>query len=77
MQNLKSKQEKQVSTMFNFVSGQISSLTASYEIALLLAKQMKPFREGEVVKACAIEMTEAFGKKKVAEKFKICLYSIR
>ena len=30
---------------------------------------MKPFREGKLVKACAIKMAEAFGEKKVAEKF--------
>ena len=50
-QSLKSKQEKQVSTVFNFVSSQSSSLAASYEVALLLAKEMKPFRKGELVKA--------------------------
>ena len=70
LQDLKSKQEKKVSTMFNFVSSQSSSLAASYEVALLLAKEMKPFREGELVKACAIKMAEALGEKKVAEKFK-------
>ena len=31
---------------------------------------MKPFREGELVKACAIKMAEAFGEEKIAEKFK-------
>ena len=31
---------------------------------------MKLFREGELVKACVIEMAEAFGEKKMAEKFK-------
>ena len=55
LQNLKSKQEKQVSAMFNFVSSQNSSLAASYEVALLLAKEMKPFRDGELVKVCAIK----------------------
>ena len=51
LQNLKSKQEKQVSTMFNFVCSQSSNLAASYEFAFLLAKEMKPFREGELMKA--------------------------
>ena len=70
MQSLKDKQEKQVRKMLNFVSCQKTSLAASYEVALLLAKKMKPFREGELVKACAIEMAEAFGEEKIAEKFK-------
>ena len=68
--NLKSKQEKQVSTIFNFVSSQSSSLAVSYEVAFLLAKEMKQFREGELIKACAIKMAEACGEKKAAEKFK-------
>ena len=37
--SLKEKQEKQVCTMFNFVSSQKTSLVASYEVALLLAKK--------------------------------------
>ena len=43
MQNLKIKQEKQASTMFNFVSSQRTCLAASYEVALLLTKGMKSF----------------------------------
>ena len=70
LQSLKDKQEKQVSRMLNFVSSQKTSLAASYEVALLLAKKMKPFREGELVKAFAIKMAEAFGEEKIAEKFK-------
>ena len=68
MQSLKDKQEKQVSRMLNFVSCSKTSLAASYEVAL--AKKMKPFREGELVKASAIKMAEAFGEEKIAEKFK-------
>ena len=56
--------------MFNFVSKQSSSLATSYEVALLLTKEMKPFREGKLVKACAIKIAEAFGEKKAVEKFK-------
>ena len=70
LQSLKDKHEKQVSTMADFVSSQKTSLAASYEVALLLAKKMKSFREGELVKACAIKMAEAFGEEKIAEKFK-------
>ena len=39
LQSLKDKQEKQVSRMLNFVSCQKTSLAASYEVALLLAKK--------------------------------------
>ena len=39
LQSLKDKQEKQVSAMFNFASSQKTSLAASYEVALLLAKK--------------------------------------
>ena len=70
MQSIKDKQQKQVSTMLNLVSSQKTCLAASYEVALLLAKKMKPFREGELVKACSIEMAEVFGEEKIAEKFK-------
>ena len=56
--------------MFNFVSSQSSSRAASHEVALFLAKEMKPFREDKLVKACAIKIAEAFWEKKVAEKFK-------
>ena len=70
LQSLKDEHEKQVSTMADFVSSPKTSLAASYEVALLLAKKMKSFREGELVKACAIKMAEAFGEEKIAEKFK-------
>ena len=35
-----------------------------------LQKKMKSFQEGELVKACAIKMAEAFGEEKIAKKFK-------
>ena len=31
---------------------------------------MKSFRDGELVKACAIKLAKAFGEEKIAEKFK-------
>ena len=69
LQSLKEKQEKQVSKMFNFVNSQKTGLAASYEVALLLAKKIKSFRDGELVKVCAIRMAKAFGEEKIAEKF--------
>ena len=63
--------------MFNFVSKQSSSLAASYEVALLLANKMKPFREGKLAKACALKIVEAFGGKKWQKNSKRCLSPIR
>ena len=65
MQNLKNKEEKQFNAIFNFVSEQRFSFASSYEIALLLEKEIKSFREGDLVKAFALEMAEAFGEKSV------------
>ena len=42
---------------------------ASYEIALMLLQKSKSFRDGELVKQCAIKMKHVFGKDKVARKF--------
>ena len=55
--------------MFNFVSSQRTSLAAS--------KGMKSFREGDLIKECAIKMAESFGEEKVAEKFKTVSLSHR
>ena len=49
--------------MINFVSSQSSRLAASNEVAFLLAKEMKPFREGKSVKVCAIKIAEALWRK--------------
>ena len=54
-----------------FVSSQKTSLAALYEVALLFAKKIKSFRNGELVKACAIKMAKVFDKEKIAEKFKM------
>ena len=47
----------------------VAHLTASYDVALTLAKKGKAFRDGEVVKECAIKMALAFGAKELAGKF--------
>jgi hypothetical protein len=49
---------------------QTSGLTASYAVALELAKTKKPFSDGMLVKKCAVEMAKAFGDNNMAEKFK-------
>ena len=76
MQCLKNKQ-KQVGTMLDCVSGQSTRLAASYEVAILLAKEIRLFREGELVKARAIKMAEIFGEKRLQKNLKRCLYPIR
>ena len=47
----------------------VAHLTASYNVALTLAKKGKAFWEGEVVKECAIKMTLALSAKELAGKF--------
>ena len=42
---------------------------ASYEIALMLFKESKSFRDGKLVKQCAIKMAHVFGEDRVARKF--------
>ena len=47
----------------------VAHLTASFDVAPTLAKKGKAFRDGEVVKECAIKMALAFGAKELAGKF--------
>ena len=42
---------------------------ASHEIALMLLKESKSFRDGKLVKQCAIKMAHVLGEDKVARKF--------
>jgi hypothetical protein len=55
----------------------ISSSTASYKVALELAKYKKLFSDRLLVKKCVVQMAKAFGDTKMAEKFKTAfiLYS--
>ena len=46
-----------------------AKLTASYDVALTLAKKGKAFRDGEVAKECAIKMALAFRAKELAGNF--------
>ena len=47
----------------------------SNEITLMLLKNSKSFRNGELVKQCAIKMAHVFGEDKVARKFETVLLS--
>ena len=42
---------------------------ASYEIALMLFKESKSFRDGKLVKQCRIKMAHVFGEDRVARRF--------
>lgn len=44
-------------------------LKASYEVCLELAKSKKSFRDGELIKRCAVKMASSFGDNKMAKNF--------
>lgn len=67
--DLKSKHEKQKQVLHSFGKPQTASITASYEVAMMLMKNGKPFRDGELIKQCAVKMAQTFGEEKVAKKF--------
>ena len=69
VKDLKSKYDKQMSCMTNFTKTTFSDQKASYEVALILAKNGKAFRDGEIVKECSMKMALAFGDKKRAKHF--------
>ena len=51
--DLKSKHEKQEEVLYNCGKPQAASLTASYEVAMMLMKNRKAFRYGELIKVCS------------------------
>ena len=67
---LKRKYQKQKKVLNSFIKPQTNTV-ASYEIALMLLKESKSFRNGKLVKQCAIKMAHMFGEDKVARKFEI------
>ncbi|KAJ8881578.1 hypothetical protein PR048_018062 [Dryococelus australis] len=63
------KKLKQQTNMFQTMSHvQTHSLYASYAVSLEIAKTIKPFTDGSLVKWCVIEMAKAFVDDKLAEK---------
>ena len=68
--HLKRKYEKQKKVLSSFIKPQTTSTVTSYKITLMLLKKSKSFRDGELVKQCAIKMVHVFGEGKVARKFK-------
>ena len=70
LKDLKRNYFKQTGMLKSFAKcDSVAHLSASYDVALTLAKKMKAFRDGEVVKECAIKMALAFGAKEFAGKF--------
>ena len=55
--------------MINFTKTNLSDKKACNEVSLILAKNGKAFRDGEIVKKCAIKMALAFGDIKMAKQF--------
>ena len=66
---LKREYQKQKKVLSSFIKPQTTDTVASYEIALMLLKESKSFRDGKLVKHCAIKMAHVFGEDKVAGKF--------
>ena len=66
---LKGECQKQKKVLSSFVKSQTTSTASSYKIALMLLKKIKPLRDGELVKQCAIQIAHVFGEDKVARKF--------
>ena len=70
LKELKRNYFKQTEKLKSFAKcDSVAHLTASYDVALTLAKKGKAFRDGEVVKECAIKMALAFGAEELAGKF--------
>ena len=69
VKDLKSKYDRQRSCMNNFTKTTLSDQKASYEISLILPKNGKAFRDGEIIKECSIKMALAFGDEKMAKQF--------
>jgi leucyl aminopeptidase (aminopeptidase T) len=56
--------QKQKVVLSSFWKPQTASLTASYEDVV---KDGKSFRDGELIKQCAVKMAQVFGEEKVAK----------
>jgi hypothetical protein len=69
LEDYKKKCKQQIGIFSRVAKTNISSLTASYKVALELARCKKPFSGGLLVKKCAVEMVKAFGDTNMAKKF--------
>lgn len=75
--DLKSKAGKQQHFFTKATTCQESAITASYDVALELARAKKPLSDGEVVKRCAVKMAKAFGDNNTAKNFEAVSLSRR
>uniref|UniRef100_A0A3B1INU1 DUF4371 domain-containing protein n=1 Tax=Astyanax mexicanus TaxID=7994 RepID=A0A3B1INU1_ASTMX len=75
--DLKSKVGKQQHFFTKATTSQESAITASYDVALELARAKKPLSDGEVVKRCAVKMAKAFGDNNIAKNFETVSLSRR
>jgi hypothetical protein len=75
LEDYKKKLKQQNGVFTKVLKTQTSGLTASYAVALELAKPKKPFSYGMLVKQCAVEMTKAFEYNNMVEKFQSAVLS--
>jgi hypothetical protein len=68
LEDYKKKLKQKTGTFTKVLKTQTSGFTASYAVALELAKSKKPFSDGMLVKKCVVEMAKAFGDN-MAENF--------
>ena len=67
--HLKREYQKQKKVLNSFIKPQAANTGASYEIAQMLLKESKSFRDGKLVRYCTIKMAHVFGEDKIARKF--------
>ena len=66
--HLEREYQKQKKVLSSFIKPQTTNTVASYEIALMSLKKSKSFRDGKLVKQCAIKMAHVFEEDKVTRK---------
>ncbi|XP_071525917.1 general transcription factor II-I repeat domain-containing protein 2A-like [Panulirus ornatus] len=75
LKDLKSRFKKHKS-LFTITSAvQTARLAASYQVCLELVKSKNSFKDGEIVKRCAVRMARAFGDEEMAKKFESVMLS--
>jgi hypothetical protein len=69
LEDYKENCKQQMGIFTRLAKTNISSLTASYKVAVELARCKKLFSDGLLVKKCAVEVAKAFGDTNMVEKF--------
>ena len=65
---LKTEYQKQKKVLSSFKKPQTTNTAASYDIALMLLKKSKSFKDGELLKQCSIKMARIFGERQGCQK---------